>query len=337
MIFTRQFATLMESKVPLGDSLRTLHKQTKNLILKEAIFGVSSDIDAGLSLSQAMERQGKIFSEFYINMIRSSEITGRLEEAMTFLADYIDKESMWRSRIRNALIYPIIVIVLFLGVAIVMLTTVFPQIAPIFEETGTALPFLTKIFLTSGGFILEWWWAIILILILLIFLLVDYFQSDEGKIVANELAIKIPIFGNLFKKIYVARFVESASILIKGGIPITQAIEVSGHAIGNIVYRDILHEVAEGVRGGELLSTLLSRNEYYFPALVGQMIAIGESTGRLDETLSRISSFYTREVDDVLSNLTELIQPILIAVIGVFVGLLFASVLIPIYNLAQTF
>ena len=218
-----------------------------------------------------------------------------------------------------------------------MLTTVFPQIAPIFEETGTALPFLTKVFLTSGGFILEWWWAIILILILLIFLLVDYFQSDEGKIVANELAIKIPIFGNLFKKIYVARFVESASILIKGGIPITQAIEVSGHAIGNIVYRDILHEVAEGVRGGELLSTLLSRNEYYFPALVGQMIAIGESTGRLDETLSRISSFYTREVDDVLSNLTELIQPILIAVIGVFVGLLFASVLIPIYNLAQTF
>ena len=337
MIFTRQFATLMESKVPLSDSLRTLHKQTKNLILKEAIFGVSSDIDAGLSLSQAMERQGKIFSEFYINMIRSSEITGRLEEAMTFLADYIDKESMWRSRIRNALIYPIIVIVLFLGVAIVMLTTVFPQIAPIFEETGTALPFLTKIFLTSGGFILEWWWAIILILILLIFLLVDYFQSDEGKIVANELAIKIPIFGNLFKKIYVARFVESASILIKGGIPITQAIEVSGHAIGNIVYRDILHEVAEGVRGGELLSTLLSRNEYYFPALVGQMIAIGESTGRLDETLSRISSFYTREVDDVLSNLTELVQPILIAVIGVFVGLLFASVLIPIYNLAQTF
>ncbi len=337
MIFTRQFATLMESKVPLSDSLRTLHKQTRNLILKEAIFGISSDIDAGLSLSQAMERQGKIFSEFYINMIHSAEITGRLEEAMTFLADYIDKESMWRSRIRNALIYPIIVIVLFLGVAIIMLTTVFPQIAPIFEETGVSLPLLTKVFLTSGSFALEWWWAVILILILLIFLLIDYFQSNEGKIVANELVIKIPIFGNLFKKIYVARFVESTSILIKGGIPITQAIEVSGHAIGNIVYRDILHEVAEGVRGGELLSTLLYQNEYYFPALVGQMVAIGESTGRLDETLLRISSFYTREVDDVLNNLTELVQPILIAVIGVFVGLLFASILIPIYNLAQAF
>lgn len=291
MIFTRQFATLMESKVPLSNSLRTLHQQTKNLILKEAIFGISSDIDAGLSLSQSVERQGKFFSEFYINMIRSAEITGRLEEAMTFLANYLDKEAMWHSRIRNALIYPVIVIVLFLGVAGVMLVTVFPQLAPIFEESGVELPFLTKMFLTSGTFILEWWWAIILILIILIFLAVDYFRSDEGKIVADELIVKIPIFGNLFKKIYVARFAESVSVLIKGGVPITQAIEISGHAIGNIVYRDILHEVAEGVRGGELLSTLLSQNEYYFPALVGQMIAIGESTGRLDELSSRISTF----------------------------------------------
>jgi type IV pilus assembly protein PilC len=337
MIFTRQFATLMESKMPLGDSLRTLYRQTVNPVLKEAIFGVSSDVDAGLSLSQAMERQGKIFSEFYINMIRSAEITGRLEEAMVFLADYLDKESMWRSRIRNALIYPAIVVTLFLVVAVVMLTTVFPQIEPIFKESEMSLPFITEVFLNSGNFVLEWWWAVVLILILFIFLLIDYFQSSEGKIVANELAIKIPVFGNLFKKIYVARFAESTSVLIRGGIPIAQAIEISSHTIGNLVYRDILREVAEGVRGGELLSNLLFQNEYYFPPLVGQMIAVGESTGRLDQTLSRISAFYTREVNDLLSNLVELVQPILVAVIGVFVGLLFASVLIPIYNLAQMF
>lgn len=337
MIFTRQFATLMESKISLGDSLRALHKQTKNPVLKEAIFGISADIDAGLFLSQAMERQGKIFSEFYINMVRTAEITGRLEEAMLFLADYIDKESMWRSRIRNALIYPIIVLILFLAVAVIMLTTVFPQIKPIFEDTGVKLPFLTQIFLQGGSFILEWWLAIVFILVCLFFLLLDYFKSGEGKVVATELAMKMPIFGNLFKKIYVARFAESASVLIKGDIPITQAIEISGHAIDNIIYKDILHEVAEGVRRGELLSSLLAQNEYYFPALVGQMIAIGESTGRLNETLSRISAFYTREVNDVLNNLVELIQPILVAVIGIFVGLLFASILIPIYNLAQMF
>lgn len=337
MIFTRQFATLMESKVPLGNSLRGLYQQTRNPILKEAIFEISSNVDAGLSLSQAMERQGRIFSEFYINMIRSAEITGRLEEAMTFLADYLDKESMWHSRVRNALIYPIIVVALFLVVAGIMLTTVFPQIEPVFRETGVSLPFITQIFLVSGNFIIQWWWAILLILILLVFLLIDYFQSSEGKAVANELIIKVPVFGNLFKKINVARFAESTSMLIKGGIPITQAIEISGHAIENIIYRDILHEVAEGVRAGELLSSLLSQNEYYFPALVGQMTAIGESTGRLDEILSRVSAFYTREVSDLLDNLVELIQPILVTIIGVFVGLLFASILIPIYNLAQAF
>jgi len=337
MIFTRQFATLMESKMPLGNSLRTLYQQTRKPILKEAIFGVSSDVDAGLSLSQAMERQGKIFSGFYINMIRTAEITGRLEEAMMFLADYLDKETMWRSRIRNALIYPIILIILFLVVAGIMLITVFPQIEPVFKETGVTLPLITQLFLFSGNFIIQWWWAIILISVLLLFLLVDYLQSDEGRIVLNEVIIKIPIFGNLFKKMYVARFAESTSVLIKGGIPITQAIEIAGHAIGNVIYRDILHEIAEGVRGGELLSNLLSQNEYYFPILVGQMVAIGEGTGRLDEILSRISTFYTREVNDILDNLMELIQPILVVIIGVFVGLLFASILIPIYNLAQAF
>jgi len=337
MIFSRQFATLMESKIPLGDSLRTLYQQTKNPILKEAIFEISSDVDAGLSLSQAMERQGKIFSEFYISMIRTAEITGQLEETTMFLADYLDKETMWHSRIRNALIYPAIVVVLFLVVAGIMLTAVFPQIEPVFKETGVSLPLITQIFLSTGNLVLQWWWAVLLIIILLTFLLIDYFQSSEGKIVFNEIIIKVPVFGNMFKQIYVARFAEATSVLIKGGIPITQAIEIAGHTIGNIVYRDILHEIAEKVRAGELLSNLLAQNEYYFPVLVSQMVAIGERTGRLDEILSRISSFYTREVNDLLDNLTELIQPILIAVIGVFVGLLFASVLIPIYNLAQTF
>jgi len=337
MVFTRQFATLMESKVPLGNSLRILYQQTEKPLLKETIFKISSDVDAGLALSQAMERQGSVFSEFYLNMIRSAEITGRLEESMIFLADYLDKELAWKSRIRNALIYPITVLILFFVVAVIMLVVVFPQIGPIFEETGTNLPLLTKIFLGTGAFVLNWWWAIIVIGFATIFLVIDYFRSEEGKVVFNELIIKIPVIGKLMRKIYVARFAESTSILTKGGIPIPQAIEISGNAVGNIVYQDILHEVAEGVRAGELFSELLARNGYYFPPLVNQMVSIGEGTGRLDEILSRISNFYTREVNDMLNNLVELIQPALIAVVGIFVGLLFASILLPIYNLAQTF
>lgn len=337
MIFTRQLATMMESKIPLSNSLQALYKQTKNAVLKEAVYQISSDVDAGLSLSQSLAKQGRIFSQFYVNMVSSAEITGRLEEAMTFLADYLEKEAMWKNRIRNALIYPAILIVLFLGVAFIMLVTVFPQLEPIFTESGVSLPLLTRIFLSSGNFILSWWWAILAILALLSFLIIDYFQSREGKIVFNELAIKLPVFGNLFKKMYVARFAESTSVLLRGGIPITQAIEISGHAIGNLTYQEVLHETAEKVRAGELLSDLLTQNEYFFPSLVGQMVAIGEKTGRLDQLLSKISDFYTREVNDVLNNLVELVQPILVAVIGIFIGLLFASILIPIYNLAQTF
>jgi type IV pilus assembly protein PilC len=337
MVFTRQFATLMESKVPLDNSLRSLHQQTSNQILKEAIAEVSSDIDAGLSLSQALERQPSIFSEFYVNMIRSAEITGRLEEVMSFLADYLEKEAGWRSRIRNALIYPSTVVALFGVVAVVMLVVVFPQIGPIFEESNVELPILTQIFLSSGYFLLEWWWLLTVIGVMLVFLAIDYFQKDEGKAVLNEIVIKLPVLGKIFKKIYVARFAESISVLIRGGIPLTQALEISSHTIGNAIYREILHEIAEGVRGGASFSNLLSENEYYFPPLVGQMVAIGENTGRLEEILGRVSAFFTREVNDVLNNLVELIQPILIAVIGALIGLLFASILIPIYNLAQAF
>ncbi len=337
MIFTRQFATLMEAKVPLNTVLKTLYKQTANQVLKEAVFQISSDIGAGLSLSQAMERQGGIFSEFYLNMIRSAEITGRVEEAANFLADYLEKELTWKNKIRNAMIYPSMVIIMFLVVAGIMLVVVFPQIAPIFEESGTDLPVLTKIFLSGGKFLLQWWWAIILTFLVLIFVIADYFRSPEGKIVFDEISVKIPVLGDLFRKIYVSRFAEATNILIKGGIPITQALGISADTMGSAVYKDILLEIADGVRGGELLSDLLAKNEYYFPILVSQMVAIGEGTGRLDTILSKISDFYTREVNDVLDNLVELIQPALIAVMGILIGLLFASILIPIYNLAQAF
>lgn len=337
MVFTRQFATLMESKVALGNALRILYKQTRKPLLKEVIYEIANDVDSGLSLSQALERQGIVFSDFYVSMIRSAEITGRLEEAMLFLADYLEKEVMWRSRVQNALIYPVVVIALFIVVAGLMITAVFPQIEPIFRESQVSLPLLTTIFLGTGSFILKWWWAVLLAILATVFLLIDYFRSPEGKAVMDELIMKLPVLGGLFRKIFVARFTESTSVLIRGGIPITQAIEIAGAAIGNVVYRDIVHEVAEGVRGGELFSALLSKHEEYFPPLVGQMVAVGESTGRLDEVLSKMSTFFTRETNMILDNLMELIQPALIIVIGVLVGLLFASILIPIYNLAQVF
>lgn len=337
MIFTRQFATLLQSDVPLTDSLSNLYKQTRNPILKETVYEISNDVSAGLTLSQSLQRQSHIFSDFYFNMIRSAEITGRLEQAMEFLADYLEKEVGWQSKIRNAMIYPIFIVVIFLAVATLLLAVVFPALTPVFAESGAELPLLTKILLVSGNFMAKWWWLVILLIISAIGALVGYLKTPEGRIVFNELIIKTPVFGELSKKIYVARFSQLLSVLIKGGIPVAQSLEITGHTIGNVVYRDILHDISERIKAGEMLSSLLLSNDYYFPPLVGQMVAIGENTGRLDEVLGRIANFYNREVENVLSNLTELIQPMLIAVIGIFVGLLFAAVLIPIYNLIQQF
>lgn len=336
MIFSRQFATLLESKVPLNDALKNLYKQTRNPIVQEVIFEVASDIDSGLPLSKALERQGHFFSEFYISMIRSAEITGRLEEAINYLANYLEKQIMWRGKIINSLIYPAFLIVGFVAVVILLVTVVLPNIRPVFEESGVVLPWYSKIIFDLGTFLVTWWWAVLLVLIPLIVILVEYFRGDEGRIVLDEIILRTPILGGLFKGMYLARFSESLSILIKGGIPIAQAIEITSHSIGSYIYRDILHNVSEKVRGGELLSGSLAGSAY-FPDLVGQMVGIGETTGRLDELLTRVSVYYTREVEDITGRLSELIQPIVIAFVGIFIGALFASILVPIYNLIQGF
>ncbi len=337
MVFTREFSILLDSKVSLGDSLRILETQTHKALLKEAVHEVYEGVSAGLSLSQAMERHSDIFSEFFINMIRPAEITGRLDQAMGFLADYLEKEALWVSRIRNALIYPAAILVLFGFVSLFMMVYVFPQLEPVFADSNVALPLITKIFLGAGGFIGRWWLAIILLSVLFIVLIADYLRSNEGKIVADELKLRLPIFGKLYKKIYVARFAEATSILIKGGVPLVQGVEIVGHSIQNSIYASVLHEVSEGVRRGDTLSALLTANPDYFPSSIGEMVAVGEGSGRMDEVLSKIAVLYTREVNDILSNLIELIQPALIVVIGGFVGLLFASILVPIYNLTSAF
>jgi len=336
MIFSRQFATLLSAKIPLANALKTLYNQTDNLILREVINEMAADIEAGLSLSQALEKHPEVFSEFFVNMVRSAEVTGRIESVMNFLAEYLEKETALISRVRNALIYPIIVIVLFLVVAGLMVTFVLPQIAPVFEEAGVSLPIFTLALINVGNFTAEWWWLLLVVILLFIFLLADYFRSSEGKIVYDEISLKLPVLGGLSRQLIITRFTEATSVLIRGGIPITQAIEIASRTIGNAVYRDILHQAAERVRGGELMSQALEASGY-FPALVCQLIAVGESTGRLEDLLSRISTYYTREIDDLVANLVELIQPALIIIIGVFVGLLFASILLPIYNLVQVF
>lgn len=334
-IFTRQFATMLEAKISIHDALTSLYYQTPNPTLREAIFEISSDIDAGLSLSQALEKQGDIFFEFYINLIQSAEVTGRVEEAMGFLSDLLEKELITMSKVKNALIYPIFVVILAIVVGAILIGLVFPQVSAIFAEAEFELPLLTRIFLGIGTFLARWWLAIIFFFIILGLITFDYLRSVEGRAVFDQIVLNTPRLGGLFRKLYVSRFAEVASVLIRGGIPIAQAIEIGGHTVGSAIYREVLHDIAEGVRRGELLSQAFSRHEKFFPPIVGQMVVVGEQTGKLDEMFVRIANFYNREVENIVGNLVELLQPVLMLALGVLVGLLFAAILMPIYNLIQ--
>ena len=336
MVFTRQFATLLASQVSLSDSLTNLYKQTTSPMLKEVIYEIATDVDAGFSLSQAMQKHPQVFGEFYINMVRSAEVTGRLGEVMNFLAEYLEKQSLLKSKIKNALTYPVFVIFLFFVVIMIMVTFVFPQIMPIFEDANVELPIFTKIILASGMFMKDWWWIVLIVLGVFVFLLVDYFKSKEGKVVFDELSLRIPVVGGLFQKMYIARFAESTRVLVKGGLTIPQAIEISSRTIGNRVYEDALQRAAEQVRKGKLLSVILNEADE-FPPLVGQLVSIGEQTGRLEDLLEKVNDFYEREIDDVVSNLVSLIQPALMLVVGGLIGILFAAILLPMYSLTQTF
>lgn len=333
VIFTRQLAMLLEVRVPLNISLKTMQEQTSSPILKEAILQISEDIDSGLPLSSALERQPGIFSSFFLSMVRSSEVTGNVENAMSFLADYLEREYSLYQKARSALIYPSIVVILFLIVSFILVAFVIPQVSPIFSEAGVKLPLFTMILVTTGAFLGQWWPVILFGVFAIVIMAVDYFQTAEGRAIKDELKISLPIIKKIYLPLTITRIANSASMLLKGGVPIVQALEIIGETSDSVVYRDIMHLVADDVRQGQPLSAATAKHQGHFPVMFTQMLGVGEAAGQLEQTFNRISTFYGREADSAVNNIVDLIQPILIVGIGLLVGILFASVLLPIYQL----
>ncbi len=336
VIFTRQLATLLEAHIPLTDVLKTLYEQTVHPVLKEAVYQIAEDVAAGLAFSQALDRQSNIFSPFFISMVRSAEVTGNMEKVVGFLADYMEKESVLITKARAALIYPGIIMGLFAVVAIIMITVVFPQIAPVFEQSGVQLPWYTQLLINSGKFIGQWWIALVAVVAVVLIVALDYFRTEEGKEFLDDMKIKAPLIKKVYMPLTMTRMANTASMLLRGGVPMTQAIEIVGQTIDNVIYRDTFHDIAQSIREGMHLAEAIHKFPEYFPVLVPQMIAVGEATGQVDQIFERIAGFYGREADNVINNLVDLIQPILMIGIGLLVGLLFASILLPLYQLTAT-
>ncbi len=336
VVFSRTLAMLLGARLSLGKTLAVLERETAHPNLREAAGRIADDVNAGLSFSQALERQGAIFSPFFVSMVRSAEVTGNLDHIAGFLADYIEREEVLRSRARSALIYPGIIVSMFLVVAFIMVAFVFPQIKPVFEQAGVALPLFSQIFIFLGEFITRFWILVLLVGLVLLTVIADYLRTPEGRAFIDDLKIRLPLASRIFLPITITRFANAASTLLNGGIPVPQAMEIVGQTVDNVLYRDVLRDISEDVRGGMPLSESIAKRPEYFPAFVSQLIAVGEETGELDQVMSRIAVFYGREADAVVTNLVEILQPVLMIGIGTLVGLLFASVLLPLYKLTAT-
>lgn len=333
LIFWRQFSTLLSAGVPIDRSLKALYRQTKNPNLKKALSEIISDVEEGLSLSNAFAKHPYIFSDFFIQLLKAAEISGRVEQTVNYIASFLEKEVSFSKKIFHALIYPVVVILLFIGVVILITVFVFPQLSDFFQGAQVQLPWITRFFLSLGQFLTSWGLVVLIFLILLIIALINYFRTQEGKILWSEIQLKLPIFGELFKKIAIVRFAKGVAVLLKGGISLPTAIEMGGKITANAVFEETSFEIAEGVRRGESFSNLIASHSDLFGEIVSAMVAVGEETGKIDDLLEKVAQYFQEDIDSKLAVLSELIQPIIIIILGIFVGTLIGAILWPLYDL----
>ncbi len=333
VILSRQLSTLFEAKVPAITSFRLLSAETDNPALREKLTELLDDIQGGASISDAMSRQPAVFSKFFVSMVRSGEESGKLDEVFSYLAAYLERNYELTSKAKSALIYPAFVVTAFIGVLILMLTVVIPKLTIILEETGQELPVYTKAIITASNFLINYGILLLIALIIGAIALWIYFRTPRGKTAISRFQISVPYVGNLYRKLYLSRMMDNFETLLSSGISAVRTLELTSEVINNEIYKKIIFETIEAVKGGSSISEAFSRYED-IPGLVVQMIKVGEETGKLSFVMKTLSRFYKREVDTAIETLMSLIEPALIIVLGGGVGLLVAGILGPIYNLS---
>jgi type IV pilus assembly protein PilC len=336
VLFTRELAIMIESNVPPAKSLDALAEQTRNKTFKEKILKVASDIREGLTLSKALSRHPKIFSSFYVNMVKSGEISGTLPNVLNKVAAHLENEYAIRSKTIGAMIYPIVVLVIFAVIFVVVVVCIIPGMVEVLEDSGSELPLVTQIVIGVSDFFVNFWWVILIGVIGIISFGAYYLKTKEGKDLLDRFLVDVPIFGPFQRNVYMNRFAENLSTLISSGKNITEALEVTGELIGNNVYKDIILETRDKVIKGEKISDVLATHPKYISPLFVQMVAVGEDTGRLSETLLNVVSFYKREIEIFVDSLSSIIEPVLIIGLAGMVGILVAAVFLPLYQIGGT-
>lgn len=337
VILSRQISTLFRAQVSALRVFQLLAQEVENPLLRIRLLQVAEDIKGGSSLSGALRKHPEIFSDFYVNMVNAGEEAGTLSETFNYLADYLDRSYELMAKTRNALIYPAFVIVAFIVVMVLMLVIVIPKLTAILIETGKELPIYTKIVIGVSNIFIDYGILIATIVAVAGFAIWRYLSTDNGKRFFAQFALSVPYVGNLFRKIYLTRICDNINTMVSSGITAVHALEVSATIVGNEIYKGILLGAAQDVRVGVSLSKALGKYPDFMPGILVQMVKVGEETGELGKILDMLARFYRREVDNAIEVVIGLIEPAMIILLGLGVGLLMVSILLPMYNIASSF
>jgi type IV pilus assembly protein PilC len=336
VILSRQMSILFEAQVSALRIFRLLASEAENPIIRKALVTISDDLQGGSSISKALEKHSTVFTAFYVNMVKAGEESGKLDQTFLFLADYLDRNYEITSKARNALIYPAFVIVTFIAVMILMFVAIIPKIGAILQDSGQTLPIYTRVVLGISGFFVHYGIYAGLGAAVIAVLGARYLTTASGRESFDSFKISIPYIGSLYRKLYLSRIADNMNTMLISGISMVKALEVTSSVVGNKIFADIIDYSIEAVKGGSSLSDAFNPHKE-IPGIMVQMIKVGEETGELGGILKTLSKFYQREVVNAVDTLVDLIEPVMIVVLGLGVGILLASVLVPIYNVAGSF
>lgn len=332
VLFSRQLSTLIGAGVPIVQGLTILVNQIDNPAFKEVISSVREDIESGTSITEALNRHPTVFSELYVNMVRSGELGGILDVILERLSGYLEAAARLRGKIKSAMFYPAVIALVAGGITTFLMIVVVPAFVKIFEQAGAQLPLPTRMLLMVSNFLRHYIIFLIIGLIVFVVGLRQYYKTEAGSMRIDRLLLRLPIFGTLLRKIAVAKFTRTFGTLVKSGVPILQALDTVAKTSGNRVIEKAILAAKESIREGERISEPLKASGT-FPPMVIQMISVGEETGNLDAMLSKIAEFYEQEVDAAVSGLTSMIEPVVVVFMGIIIGAIAVSMYMPMFQL----
>lgn len=333
--FTRQLATMINAGLPLATALSILEEQSKTEMAK-LTGNLLKDVEGGLSFSMALDKYRDNFSRIYVQLVRAGEMGGVLDEVLDRLAITMEKEKDFRAKTKGAMVYPVIIVLAMIAVAIVMMVAVVPKLTTMYQDFGAELPAATKILMSMSGFFVNFWWILVLLLGVIGLALRTFKKTVQGELIIDRFLLKVPIVGILKQKIVLTDFTRTLSLLLGAGVSLLEALDVVASAIGSAVYRSQLKEINKQVEKGVTLSDAIAHYEN-FPSILFQMISVGEETGKLDEILGKISEYFEKESEYAIKNLTTAIEPMIMIMLGLGVGFIVIAIIMPIYSLTSQF